>query len=56
MKDTDGIRSRYTDEFNYLLLSHKYGDITQLELVKNIQLKLEAYGELNACAQSAEQG
>jgi Ribonuclease G/E len=54
-KDTDGKRSRYAGEFNYLLLSHKHGDITQLELVKNIQVKLEAYSRLKECAQAAKQ-
>jgi hypothetical protein len=43
LNDADGKRSRYASDFSYLLLSHKNGDTTQLELVSKIQGKLEVY-------------
>jgi hypothetical protein len=43
LNDADGKRSRYASDFSYLLLSHKHGDTTQLELVSKIQGKLEVY-------------
>jgi hypothetical protein len=45
LNDTDGKRSRYASDFSYLLLSHKHGDTTQLELVRKIQGKLELYSK-----------
>ncbi|KAH4029310.1 hypothetical protein HBH70_238340 [Parastagonospora nodorum] len=45
LNDKDGKRSRYASDFSYLPLSHKYGDTTQLQLVKNIQVKLEVYNK-----------
>lgn len=46
LNDTDGKRSRYASDFSYLLLSHKHGDTTQLELVRKIQGKLEVYSKV----------
>ena len=51
LNDKEGKRSRYASNYSYLLLSHKYGDTTQLELVRKIQVKLEIYSGANETPQ-----
>jgi hypothetical protein len=54
ISDEEGKRCRYASDYHYLLLSHKDGDTSQLELVRKIQGKLEVYSELPAMMPSRE--